>query len=120
MLSDFITPAFRQSDLGSESLVSTLAKHSMDFGEPERFKFAKRVHLRIDADTDIDFSLRVGGQATTEDPIAWCTPQTVNSNSGFANVLCMGRYISFELSTTTVKTFKVTGVDIEAELRGYH
>lgn len=120
VFADSVTPEFAELGLGSQSLQSVIAKESMDFDSPERFKFVKRVHLRIESDTDIDFSLRVGSQATTEDPITWCTPQTINSNSGFANVLCMGRFISVELSTTTVKPFKFTGLDIEAEMRGYH
>lgn len=120
VFAESITPDFLQVDTGSTSLLAVLAKHSMDFDTPERFKFIKRVHLRIEGATDIDFSLRIGGQATTEDAIAWCTAVTVNSNTGFANVLCMGRFISVEISATTDKPFKITGLDIEAELRGYH
>jgi hypothetical protein len=105
---------------GTEELVSILARHDLDFGEPERFKFIKRLHFQIQADAAIDFIVRVGTKATTGDSVSWSDPVTINSDDGFANVLAMGRFISWELKVTTDTTFKVTGVDIEYEMRGYH
>jgi hypothetical protein len=105
---------------GTEELVSILARHDLDFGEPERFKFIKRLHFQIQADAAIDFIVRVGTKATTGDSVSWSDPVTINSDDGFANVLAMGRFISWELKATTDTTFKVTGVDIEYEMRGYH
>jgi len=114
------TPALYEVGSGSESMTSTLAKYSMDFGSPERFKFVRRVHLRLEGDTSIDFMLRVGTQDTTEDSITWGAAQTINSDTGYADVLAMGRFISVELTALTDKTFKLTGLDLEAEERGYH
>lgn len=114
------TPQFNRADSGTETLTSTIAKGSMDFDTPERFKFIKRIHVRIQADTSIQFSLRVGGQAATADPVAWCSPVPFTSADEFVNVICMGRFISIEISVTTDKPFTITGLDIEAELRGYH
>lgn len=120
VLADAATPDFLEVGRGDESLTSTLAKYSIDFGEPERYKFVKRVHLQVEALPSVDFSVRVGTQRSSEDSITWGTAQTYNSDDSFVNVLAMGRLISIEISVTTTQPFKITGVDLEAELRGYH
>lgn len=120
VLADVSGPDFLEVGRGSESLTSTLARHDLDFGEPERFKFVRRVYLRVEADTSIDFAVRVGTKAATGDAVSWTAAQTMNSDDGFINVLAMGKYISVEVAATTDATFKITGLDIEAELRGYH
>lgn len=120
VLADNSTPDFLEVGRGSTSLTSTLAKYSMDFGEPERFKFVKRIHVQAEGDTSIPFTIRVGTQQTAQGPISWGTAQAWNTDDGFVNVLATGRFISIEIETTTTATFKITGIDIEAELRGYH
>lgn len=103
-----------------ETLTSTIQREDLDFGDPARFKFLRRLHLRIEADSSIDFSVRVGARNSTGESIAWNAAQTYNSDDGFLNVLLTGRYISFEIVATTNTTFKITGIELEAELRGYH
>lgn len=120
VLADPATPEFRQVGTGSNSLTSTLSKQDLDFGQPERFKFVKRVHLRVEADTSIDFSVRVGTRNATGEAITWTATQTMQSDDQFINVLATGRLISVEVAATTDKPFKITGLDVEAEMRGYH
>lgn len=119
VLADSVTPAFREVGRGTESRTSTLARHDIDFNEPERFKFVRRVFLRVEADTAIDFAIRVGTRNAPGGAITWTSAVTINSDDGYANVLAMGRYISIEVSVTTAINFKLTGLDIEAEVRGY-
>ena len=120
VLADSATPDFLEVGRGSESLTSTLARADIDFDAPERLKFVKRVHVRLDASSAIDFSVRIGTRNTLGDAVTWTSPVTFNSDDGFANVLAIGKYISIELSATTDTTFKITGLDLEAEMRGYH
>lgn len=120
VLADATTPALLQIGTGSESLVSTLGRHDLDFGEPERFKFVRRVHVRVEGATDVDFSVRVGTRNATGESITWQNTVTLNTDDGYVNVLATGRFVSVEVATETTKTFKLTGLDIEAELRGYH
>ncbi len=120
ILADSVTPDFLEVGRGSESLTSTLQKGDLDFDAPERLKFVKRVHVRVEADASIDFSVRIGTRNTTGEAITWTSPVTFNSDDGFANVLAIGKYISVEIAATTETTFKITGLDLEAEMRGYH
>lgn len=120
VLADQSAPDFLEVGAGAVTLTSTLAKNDIDFDEPERFKFVRRVHLRIEADASIDFTIRLGTRNATGESVTYTNAVTVNSDDGYADVLATGRYISVEISTTTDKTFKITGIDLEAELRGYH
>lgn len=120
VLCDADTPDFLEVGRGTGTLTSTLAKHDIDFGEPERFKFVRRVHLRLEADSGIDFNVRVGTKAALGDAVSWTASATVNSDESYIDVYAMGRFVSVEVSAATATTFKITGLDIDAELRGYH
>lgn len=120
VLSNATDTEFLEVGRGTETLTSTLAKHDLDFGEPERLKFIKRVHVRVEADTSISFSVRIGTRNATGESVSWTASTTLNSDDGFVNVLAIGKYISVEIAATTDTTFKITGLELEAEIRGYH
>lgn len=120
VLAEPTTPELLEVGRGTESLTTVVARHDLDFGEPERNKFCKRVHVRIDGASSIDFTVRVGYKMATGDATTWTTSTTINSDSGFVNVLALGKFISVEITTTTTLPFKITGIDLEAEMRGYH
>ena len=101
-------------------MTSTVAKNDIDFGEPERFKFVRRVHFRIEADTDVEFTIRVGGRDSTAGSYNYTAGATVTADDEYVDAMVIGRYIAFEISSTTTKPWRITGVDLEAELRGYH
>ena len=113
-------PDFLEVGRGTETLRSVLAKYSIDFGEPERFKLVKRIHPRIDAASGIEFSIRIGTQDSPEGVIAWQPTQTFNTSQQFINTLATGRFISVELVANTSAPFTVAGFDVEYEMRGYH
>ena len=120
VLADQGAPDFLETDSGNSSLSTVLAKNDIDFGEPERYKFVRRVHLRIEAETSVDFMVRLGTRDATGESVTYTNAVTVNSDDGYADLLATGRFISVEVKATTDKAFKITGLDLEAELRGYH
>ena len=120
VFADHDATEFLQVGAGSTSLTSLLSRDDLDFGEPERFKFVKRVHIRVEAATSIDFTIRVGTRNASGEAISYTASQTMNSDDGWINVIATGKLISVEISATTDKPFKITSVDIEAEMRGYH
>jgi hypothetical protein len=120
VLADNANSDFLEVDAGATSLTATVAKNDIDFGEPERFKFVRRVHLRVEADTDVDFTVRVGGKESTGGSVDYTAPATMNSDDQFIDAMVLGRLISVEVSATTTKPWRITGIDLEAEMRGYH
>ena len=80
----------------------------------------RRVHLRIEAETDITFSVRVGGRDSTASSYSYTPVQNMTADQEFVDCLVQGRYIAVEVSATTDKPWRITGIDLEAEMRGYH
>lgn len=115
------TPALQEIGRGSQSLTSLVARYAMDFGQPERQKFIRRLHVQAQGSPSIPFTVRVGAQQTPEGDVTWTTVQTFYTTDGFVNVLPkIGRFVSVEISVTTTEAWKITGIDLEAEIRGYH
>ena len=117
---DNSAPDFLEVGAGASTLTATVAKNDIDFGEPERFKFVRRVHIRVEADNDVDFTVRVGGRESTGGSVEYTPAATMNSNDQYIDAMVLGRLISVEVSATTAKPWRITGIDLEAELRGYH
>lgn len=113
------SPALYKADQGAQSLTAVLAKEGISFGAPERVKLVKRAHVRIKGASILPFSVRLGSQMAPGGPIAWSAPAAVTPGSGVVNAFAQGRYIAVELSTTTDQPWQLTGVDLEAEMRGY-
>ncbi len=96
-----------------------LARFGLDFGEPERFKFVRRAHIRT-RDPYGGFTVRVGGQATPTGPVTWSAPQVISDTDQVVNCTATGRYIAVEVTSSNASIWKLTGLDLEAEFRGYH
>ncbi len=120
VLADNDAPHFWEVGRGSSLLGSVLSREDIDFNEPERFKFIRRVYIRTEADAAIEFDVRIGTRNATGESIAWGAAIPFVSTDGYINCSAMGKYISIDIRATTQTPFKITGVDIEAELRGYH
>ena len=90
----------------------------MALGSPERVKFVKRVHIRAKENYGT-LLVRVGGQMTPTGPTTWSNEVSITSPEQIVNVFAQGRYISIEMRTTGTDVWKITGVDIEADERGY-
>lgn len=92
-----------------------LERLSISMGEPERFKFVRRVHVRGQGGT---VYVRVGSQAVADGSFTWSAEiPLVLGEDPFINCSVQGRLIS--LSIRVPEDSLITGVDIEAELRGY-
>jgi hypothetical protein len=108
--------AFNTSDL---TVVNSLvAKYSMPFGEPERIKFVRQLHLR--GRNFGTFYVRVGYQMFTDDPISWSTEYAVTDPNQPVPTFTQGRYISVEIRSADNKFWELNGVDFEVEMRGYY
>lgn len=119
LLAEPATPDLYRADGGSTAITTTLARYSIPIHGGEGITKVKRVFPRIEGDTGIDFSLRIGVQDTPEGTITWSNAVTFNSDTPFVNLIAKGRYISWEVSATTAQAWALTGLDIEAEQRGY-
>ena len=109
----------RQQDvIDSESLTANLGKYSMDFGDSARVKFVRRVHVQARAGYGALF-VRVGGQMQPNGPITWSSEVSITDPEQVVNAFATGRYISVEVRSTGSTVWKLTGLDIELEMRGY-
>lgn len=101
------------------SEAASLGKHSMHFGEPERIKFIRKVHVKAQENFGT-LLVRVGGQMTSNGPTTWSNEVALTSPEQVVNVSAVGRYISLEVRSTGNDVWKVTSFDLEGELRGYY
>lgn len=112
--------SLRQQDTNDNvAEAASVGKHGLTFGEPERIKFVKRVHVRADKGYG-NLLIRVGAQMTPNGVTQWSNEVTITDPDQIVNLFAQGRYISFEARSTGSEPWRITGVDIEAELRGYH
>lgn len=99
------------------TIAGLCAKYSMTFGEPERVKFVRQVHLR--GRNFGTLYVRVGSQMFTDDPITWSAEYAITDPGQAAPVLTQGRYISFEIRSADSKVWDLQALDFEVEMRGY-
>lgn len=97
---------------------AVVARTGLTFGEAERIKFVRRVHIRT-RDPYSELFVRVGASMLPNGPITWSPTVTINDTEQIVNAFAQGRYIAVEISSSDAAVWKLTGVDIEAELRGY-
>lgn len=111
--------ALEMQDTEDASLVeASLAKYDLTFDAPERVKFVKRLHVRAEPGFG-SLLVRVGARMTPTDTITWSNEVTLAEPDQIVNCFAQGRYISVEIRSNSDRVWTVTGVDIEAELRGY-
>lgn len=96
---------------------SLMAKYSITFGEPERIKFVRQVHLRGRAFGT--FYVRVGSQMFPDQATTWSNEVTVTDPGQAVPLFTQGRYISIEVRAADNAVYDFTGFDWEVEMRGY-
>jgi hypothetical protein len=94
-----------------------VGKYALTFGEPERVKFVRYVHLRGTAFGTL--YVRVGSQMNPDDATTWSNEYTVTSPNQPVPIFTQGRYISIEVRSTDTSRWTITGFDFEVEPRGY-
>lgn len=98
---------------------ATIGRTGLTFGEPERIKFVRRIHVRT-REPFGELFVRVGGSMQPNSAIDWSPEVTISDTEQIVNAFAQGRYIGVEIRSADGVIWKVTGVDLEAELRGYH
>lgn len=101
------------------TLEASVGKYDLHFGDPERVKFVKRLHILAKSGSG-SLLVRVGSRMSPSDDISWSAEVTLDEPDQIVNTFAQGRYISVELRSTGSSIWTVTGINIEAELRGYH
>jgi hypothetical protein len=107
-----------QDTTDATTRAATVGKYDIDFDEPERVKFIRRVHVRTKANAGTLF-VRVGSRMSPTDSTTWSPEVQLVSPDQVVNTFTQGRYISVEIRSAATDVWTVTGIDIEAELRGY-
>lgn len=107
-----------QNSGDSVALAASLGRDDLSMGEPERFKFVRRVHVRADQGSGTLY-VRVGSRHATNAAIAWGAEQTLPEGSTFINTSVLGRFISVAIRSDGVNEWALSGVDLEYEARGY-
>ncbi len=109
----------RQQDTSeSESLAASVGRSGLDFGDPKRVKFVRRVHVKA-KESYGTLLVRVGASMTPNGTVTWSNEVSITDPDQVVNAMAMGRFIAVEMRTTGSDVWKITGVDIEAEMRGY-
>jgi hypothetical protein len=101
------------------TVAATLFRHDLAMGEPERLKMVRRVHVRTNATPGTLF-VRVGSRNSVTDSITYDSEQQLDTPDAFINVMTLGRFITVEVRSAGTEVWKVAGVDMEYEARGYH
>jgi hypothetical protein len=96
---------------------SLVAKYSMTFGEPERVKLLKQVHLR--GRNFGTFFVRVGYQMFPDDVLTWSAETSITDPGQPIPTFTQGRYISIEVRASDSAVWDLTGIDMEVEMKGY-
>jgi hypothetical protein len=101
------------------TVAATLFRHDLAMGEPERLKMVRRVHVRTNATPGTLF-VRVGSRNSVTDAITYDSEQQLDTPDAFINVMTLGRFITVEVRSAGTEVWKVAGIDMEYEARGYH
>ena len=110
----------RIMDTGNDIVrTAFVERDDLAFGEPERFKYVRRVHVRR-APASAELQLKIGYRNRLDDPITWSPVLSVEAGQSFVNTRITGRYISIWVGTTGSELWTLSGIDMEYEMRGYH
>lgn len=118
LLTGYGTTAEQHDTQDAVELAASLSRYDLAFGEPERVKFVRRVHVRAQPGFGTLYA-RVGARMTPTDSIAWSAEVALDEPEQIVNTFAQGRYISVELRSEDDDVWQLSGIDLEAELRGY-
>lgn len=112
------TTATQHDTQDAVELAASLSRYDLTFGEPDRVKFVRRLHVRAKAGFGTLY-VRVGARFTPTAPISWSDEVALTEPDQIVNTFAQGRYISVEVRSEDADVWQLSGIDIEAELRGY-
>jgi len=108
----------QQDVINAETITAYLGKYSMDFGDSGRVKFLRRLHVQARAGYGTLY-VRAGSQMQPNDSITWSSETTITDPEQIVNLFAQGRYLSVEVRSAGSDVWKITGLDLEVEQRGY-
>jgi hypothetical protein len=109
---------YLENDETPTAVAAAIYRHDLAFGAPERMKFARRLHVRTN-ETPGTLYCRVGSRNSVTDAILWDSERALVPPASFVNVRAQGRFLSWEIRGQDVDVWRVSGADLEAEVRGY-
>lgn len=112
------TTATQHDSQDAVAVAASLSRYDLAFGEPERVKFLRRIHVRAKTGFGTLY-VRAGARMTPTDSITWSTEQALTEPEQIVNTFAQGRYLSVEVRSEDTEVWQVSGIDLEAELRGY-
>jgi hypothetical protein len=112
------TTATQHDTQNAVALDASLSRYDLTFGEPERVKFLRRLHVRAQPGFGTLY-VRVGSRMTPTESISWAPEVALIEPEQIVNTFTQGRYISAEIRSEDDDVWLVSGADLEAELRGY-
>ena len=107
-----------QDDETATAVASAIIRNDMSMGEPERFKFVRRVHVRTSSNPGTLY-VKVGHRNAPTDAITWGTEQTLTPPASYVNVRTLGKFISVQVRSSGTTAWVLTALDLEFEYRGY-
>lgn len=107
-----------EDDETAVAVAAFVERLDMAMGEPERLKFARRLHLRTNG-TPGTLYCRVGARNAVTDAITWDTERALVPPASFVNVRAQGKFLSTQVRGQGTDVWQLTGQDLEYELRGY-
>lgn len=109
----------QQDTTDSVSLASSMVKSGITLGQPDRIKMIKAVHVRADNSSG-DLLVRVGAALTPNGSVSFSPEVTVNSENNIANVIAVGKYLTVQIRSATDSVWRINGLTLEVEFRGYY
>lgn len=113
------TVATMQDTSDAVSVTNTVRRDGLTFGDANRLKLVKRVHVRAEPGYG-SLLVRVGGAMTPDGSVTWANEVTLTEPQQIVNIFALGRYISIQVRSTGTSEWTVAGVEFEFEWRGYH
>jgi hypothetical protein len=101
---------------------ASVAKYSMDFGEPGRVKLARRVYIDAEGDAGVELRVRLGAQDQARSATTWSAEEvfTIGGAVGYVDIFARGRFVSIEIRSTASAAWKVPSFGIEYSFVGAH
>lgn len=109
------------SDFGGTAIAANLARHYLDFDEPNRVKLIRRLIPHVVATDGVAIICKVGSSMTSTGSITWQSEQTFTvGTTEYLDFLVQGKFISVEMRSSGGEPWTIPGFDLEGELRGYY
>lgn len=107
-----------EDDETAVAIAASVERLDLTMGEPERKKFARRLHVRTNG-TPGPLYCRVGARNSVTDSVTWDTERVLVPPASFVNVRAQGKFLGVQIRGQDVDVWQVSGFDLEYEQRGY-